>query len=82
MPAFADAGLAASWTGVYDVTPDWNPVLGPLHHRAVAWRRARFAELMQAEPWRALFGRLLMTPPSHTLSVEVAQQIVKYTPAV
>ena len=30
MPSFADAGLAASWTGVYDVTPDWNPVLGPL----------------------------------------------------
>ena len=30
MPAFADAGLVASWTGVYDVTPDWNPVLGPL----------------------------------------------------
>ena len=23
-------GLAASWTGVYDVTPDWNPVLGAL----------------------------------------------------
>ncbi len=30
LPAFADAGLAASWTGVYDVTPDWNPLLGPL----------------------------------------------------
>jgi glycine/D-amino acid oxidase-like deaminating enzyme len=30
VPAFADAGLARSWTGVYDVTPDWNPVLGPL----------------------------------------------------
>jgi sarcosine oxidase, subunit beta len=30
MPAFADAGLAHSWTGVYDVTPDWNPVLGSL----------------------------------------------------
>ncbi|MEO8303902.1 MAG: FAD-binding oxidoreductase [Betaproteobacteria bacterium] len=30
MPAFAEAGLATSWTGVYDVTPDWNPVLGPL----------------------------------------------------
>jgi len=30
VPAFADAGLAHSWTGVYDVTPDWNPVLGPL----------------------------------------------------
>jgi glycine/D-amino acid oxidase-like deaminating enzyme len=30
VPAFAEAGLAHSWTGVYDVTPDWNPVLGPL----------------------------------------------------
>jgi glycine/D-amino acid oxidase-like deaminating enzyme len=30
LPAFGDAGLAASWTGVYDVTPDWNPVLGPI----------------------------------------------------
>jgi sarcosine oxidase subunit beta len=30
LPGFAEAGLAASWTGVYDVTPDWNPVLGPL----------------------------------------------------
>ena len=29
-PSFETAGVAASWTGVYDVTPDWNPVLGPL----------------------------------------------------
>ena len=29
-PSFGEAGLASSWTGVYDVTPDWNPVLGPL----------------------------------------------------
>lgn len=27
-PSFSEAGLASSWTGVYDVTPDWNPVLG------------------------------------------------------
>jgi glycine/D-amino acid oxidase-like deaminating enzyme len=27
-PAYEMAGLASSWTGVYDVTPDWNPVLG------------------------------------------------------
>jgi sarcosine oxidase subunit beta len=26
--SFGEAGLASSWTGVYDVTPDWNPVLG------------------------------------------------------
>ncbi len=29
-PSYETAGLAASWTGVYDVTPDWNPVLGRL----------------------------------------------------
>lgn len=29
-PSFAEAGVASSWTGVYDVTPDWNPVLGPV----------------------------------------------------
>ena len=29
-PGFAAAGVASSWTGVYDVTPDWNPVLGCL----------------------------------------------------
>ncbi|RQV70307.1 FAD-binding oxidoreductase [Burkholderia cenocepacia] len=29
-PAYEEAGLASSWTGVYDVTPDWNPVLGRL----------------------------------------------------
>lgn len=27
-PAYAEAGLASAWTGVYDVTPDWNPILG------------------------------------------------------
>ncbi|MEO8242885.1 MAG: glycosyltransferase family 2 protein [bacterium] len=45
-----------------------DPVLGPLHQKAVAWRRARFKELMADEPWRALFGRLLMTRPSRALS--------------
>jgi sarcosine oxidase subunit beta len=29
-PGFEEAGVASSWTGVYDVTPDWNPVLGRL----------------------------------------------------
>jgi len=30
MPDFAAARLTASWVGPYDITPDWNPVLGPL----------------------------------------------------
>lgn len=29
-PEYKTAGIASSWTGVYDVTPDWNPVLGRL----------------------------------------------------
>lgn len=29
-PDYESAELASSWTGVYDVTPDWNPVLGSL----------------------------------------------------
>ena len=29
-PGFETAGVASRWTGFYDVTPDWNPVLGRL----------------------------------------------------
>ena len=28
MASFAEASMRASWVGAYDVTPDWNPVLG------------------------------------------------------
>ena len=28
MPSFADAVLIDTWVGPYDITPDWNPVLG------------------------------------------------------
>ncbi len=30
MPSFANGVMTASWTGPYDITPDWNPVLGPV----------------------------------------------------
>ncbi len=52
-----------------------DPVLRPLHAAAVAWRHRRFAALMVQEPWRALFGRLLMTPPTRVLSVQEARLI-------
>lgn len=28
MPSFAEAQYVAGWTGPYDITPDWNPVVG------------------------------------------------------
>lgn len=52
-----------------------DPVLGPLHQAAVAWRRARFRSLMAEEAWRALYGRMLMTPPSRALPRAVAGTI-------
>ena len=44
-----------------------------LHAQAVAWRQARFTALMQQEPYRALLGRLLMTPPSQPLPPAAAR---------
>ncbi len=55
-----------------------DPQLGALHKAAVAWRRARFETLMRDEPWRALFGRLLMTPPSRTLGAAAAQHVLRF----
>lgn len=55
-----------------------DPVTADLHARAVNWRRARFDTLLQQEPYRALFGRLLMTPPSQPLSQKAAQFLVHH----
>lgn len=30
MPAFEDGMVTAGWTGPYDITPDWNPIVGPI----------------------------------------------------
>ncbi len=30
MPAFRDGYYVAGWTGPYDITPDWNPIVGPV----------------------------------------------------
>lgn len=57
-----------------------DPVLARLHRAAVRWRQERFAALMAEEPWRALFGRLLMTPPSRILSAAEAATIRRHAP--
>lgn len=50
-----------------------DPRLASLHAQAVQWRKNRFTQLLQQEPYRALFGRLLMTPPTQPLSQKTAQ---------
>ena len=57
-----------------------DPALLALHQNAVKWRHARFATLMQDEPWRALFGKLLLTPPSRALSPDQARMIWQHSP--
>ena len=53
--------------------PNWtrsksDATLAALHAQAVTWRKDRFIQLLQQEPFRALFGRLLMTPPTQPLT--------------
>ncbi|WP_415920819.1 glycosyltransferase family 2 protein [Tateyamaria sp. SN6-1] len=55
-----------------------DDTLARLHDDAVAWRKARFDTLMMDEPCRALFGRLLMTPPTQPVSPKAAQFLVGY----
>ncbi|MGR3676450.1 MAG: glycosyltransferase family 2 protein [Paracoccaceae bacterium] len=53
-------------------------ILSDLHDAAVQWRKTRFSELMQDEPYRALFARLMMTPPTRALNATTAQTLMGY----
>ncbi|CUH85569.1 glycosyltransferase family 2 protein [Thalassovita mediterranea] len=52
--------------------------LARLHDQAVAWRHARFDALMDEEPYRALFARLVMTPPSQPVSEQAARFLLHH----
>lgn len=52
--------------------------LGELHADAVAWRHSQFDTLMLKEPYRALMGRLLMTPPTQPLSANASRFLTQY----
>lgn len=55
-----------------------DPQVAKLHKRAVKWRQDRFNRLMEQEPYRALFARLLMTPPSRPVSAVSARTLTGY----
>jgi hypothetical protein len=55
-----------------------DPELARLHAEAVAWRRARFDVLMAQEPFRALFGRLMMAAPTRPLSRNAARMLTRH----
>ncbi|PYF12853.1 glycosyl transferase family 2 [Rhodobacter viridis] len=52
-----------------------DPEVDRLHRAGVVWRQRRFADLMAEEPFRALFGRLMLTPPSRPLPAPLAARM-------
>lgn len=54
-----------------------DPALSQLHTASIDWRLKRFDSLMDQEQFRALYGRLLMTPPSRLLSTRAAKDLIK-----
>lgn len=70
LPVFAEAGLASSWTGLYDVTPDWNPVLGALpgvDGLTVAYGFSGHGFKLSPAVGRLLAGHALGTPETELL---------------
>ena len=55
-----------------------DPELHRLHQLSVEWRQRRFLELMEAEPYRALFARLLMTAPTRPISQQSARTLTGF----
>ena len=55
-----------------------NPDTMALHAQAVEWRKLRFKELMSEDISRALFSRLLMTPPSRLISQQDARLLTAH----
>ena len=55
-----------------------DPTLARLHGDAVQWRKARFEALLEQEPFRALFGRLMMTQPSRPVPRQAARYMVGF----
>ena len=53
--------------------------LAALHLASVAWRKQRFLEVMTQEPMRALFARLLMTPPSRPVNQSSARLLARFS---
>ncbi|SMX28010.1 hypothetical protein TRP8649_02122 [Pelagimonas phthalicica] len=55
-----------------------DKTLADLHAQAVIWRQSRFEDLMVQEPYRALFGRLLMSRPARAIAPEAARFLASH----
>ena len=55
-----------------------DSTLADLHARAVAWRHDQFNALMLQDDFRALFGRLIITPPARQTPPQLAAYIFDF----
>jgi len=55
-----------------------DDTLAKLHAKSVKWRQSQFQMLMQQEPFRALFSRLLMAPPSRPIRASAARALTDF----
>ena len=75
--AEADRTILALDSGQLRAGLHADPVLGPLHRAAVAWRHQRFRALMQEDAWRSFYGQLLLAGATRVLSREEAEAVWK-----
>jgi hypothetical protein len=54
-----------------------DPVLGPLHRQAVAWRRDRLRALLSKDRWQTCFDQLRQLPPSPVPSLAEALELMR-----
>lgn len=52
--------------------------LANLHQDAVAWRHRRILELLEQEHYRALMGRLMVTPPARPIPAGAARYLAQH----
>src|SRR5712692_3476826 len=69
-PALAGAGLKTAWSGLYEVTPDHQAILGPISELDGFWCAAGFSGhgFMQAPAAARLLTELLLDQASESTS--------------
>lgn len=67
-PAFLDAEIRGGWAGLYEVTPDHQPILGPIHEICGLWAACGFS------------GHGFMQAPA--VGVLLAQQFLNEDPLI
>jgi sarcosine oxidase subunit beta len=72
LPLLADAELAAEWAGLYEVTPDDQPILGRLPHAEGLFICAGFSGhgLMHGPAAGLLMAEEILDGRAHTIDID------------